>query len=379
MFLTLFTVVFSCSKVETLEKRTENMEDDMKSMKGTTEQLDKKMENMDENMELIKEDGRQAVSSTSRKDEFAILRDEDIPMGAKISAAKRLFYAFENQLWTGRKSDTEEVRNILFKDAVDELYEHLADFYRGYNAQETVVFINDANANYQAFFAIAATMHFNNSKQEMRLKGEQEFEIISMYDIIKTALKKYRENQALNDYEKVIIRGKNLKMTIDLLNARMNFITLLAVQDLVTEPEMFDEKWRDAARFKMNENWGDGLNLIDVPFEEQNMASKEEIIYRLDGALKTKNLILENTFPMHIDKGLTSLIENMSKPNEKHLGMIEKEDRLFYEFLYEISEIPVPTADDEALAEAEKTDDESSIKKFFKSLFSYKGILFEDN
>lgn len=353
MFCTLLTMLFSCSKVETLEKRTENMEDDMKSMKGTTEELDKKMENMDENMELIKEDGRQAVSSTSRKDEFAILRDENIDMGAKLSAAKRLFYAFENQLWTGRKSDTEEVREILFKDAVDELYEHLADFYRDYNLKDSVVFINHANENYQAFVAIAATMHFNNSKQELRLRDVTNVEIISMYDVIKTALKKYQAKEALTDYEKVIVRGKNLRITIDLLNARMNFITLLSIQDLITEPTMSSNDFYTAAAFQLTDGSVGDIDLIDARFEDQNIETQEEIIYRLDGALKTKNVLVDNRFPFVIDHGLTRLLENMNKPSEKEFNLLDSESQKFYDYLYAI--IDVPAVNFEEASQTEKT------------------------
>ena len=204
LFLSLLFLVFSCGKFEELDKRTETMEDDMKGMKKTTESMDKKMENMDRNTELVHRDNRQGFSSLMRNEEFRNLREEGIGIGAKLIAGQKLFYAFEHQLWTGVANDTEEVRNILFKDAFDEVYQSLSDFHRAYDPDDSVVFIDSASTDYQAFNVIAATMHFNNEKQEQRLHSLEGIEVFSIYSLIERALHKYYNNQELNEYEKVI-------------------------------------------------------------------------------------------------------------------------------------------------------------------------------
>ena len=312
---------FSCSKIKELEDRTENMEDKMDSMEKTTNHMDKKTGE-------LHEESRQGFSSSMRNEEFRNLRDPNIGIGGKIAASKKLFYAFEYQLWTGEDKDTEEERNVLFKAAFDELYQNLSDFHSGYDIDRSTLLVEDANTDTQAFYAISATMHFNNDKQEKRVHTTNKEEL-SIYDIIKTALDKFTQGKALTDYEELITRGDNLVITRDLLNARTRMLTVLAVKDMVAKPNVpgVVKKWFGSALLSVGDFFN--VEMFDEKFEAQTPHTQKEILRRLDGALKAKNIVLAQGMETFSDEYLEKALTNIEKPVLEK-GQIETSQTIEY-------------------------------------------------
>ena len=341
LVLMLLSSLVSCSKIKELEDRTENMETTMEDMekttgemKDTTEEMNETMDNMNQNMSDMYYQVRQKESSDTRDKELRNLRDEYTDMGAKLTAAKKFFYAFEYQLWTGNGDDTEEFRHTLIEDALEEFYRFMADFHDGFS-RTSPIDINKANVKTKAFYALATTMHFNNDKQITRAKKIDGMTLISIYDVIKNALEKYTAGTELNSYEQVVVRGGNYYITEDLLNARMNFITVLGIKDIVSKDKMGTMDKVHGFLFKYISKKLGRLSL-DSNYEVQNRYTQADATEKLDGALKTRKIIIENDLRLKMDKSIKSIIKNLKHPARQDDGTQNEEDTEVYDMLDEL-------------------------------------------
>lgn len=348
LILLSLTFLFSCSKVKELEDRTKNMEETMEKMEktttsmsntttqmkdtmgkmeqtttgmsNTTTQMSDTMDNMNENTTNMYLQIRQKEAADTRNKEMANLTDKYTDMGAKLTAGKKYFYSFEYQLWTGRGVDNEEYRNELIEEAMEEFYRMLNDLYSDYEAVSPVD-IDSANIRTKAFYALATTMHFNNLHQVHNVKkynknNAVQVEELSIYEILKSALAKYNNTETtleLTPAEVVAVRGFNIKITEALLNARMNFITALGVKDVVTKDHMSYGDMGRGLLYQMSRGRFGSLNL-DSKFEVQNVYTQADVRKKLDGALKTKKIIVESNFIARLDGKISSIIKNLHRP-----------------------------------------------------------------
>ena len=355
LFLLVFTSFYSCSKIEELENRTESMDNSTKEMKDitkemsdTTKEMNETTNDMQGTTEVMRENteellmlSRQGATSDLREKAKNVFLNKDRGMGDVLTAAKKYFYAFEYQVWNGRGEDTLEEREALLLNAMEEFYRLLNDLNKGYTAA-TPIEIESAGTANKAFYALATTMHFNNDKQASRVGKYEGVEEISMYDIIKSSLEKFNAGEQLHEYEQVVVLGENYRITENLLNARLNFVTALGIKDMVTGQQGMTygqllqagalKKWylRPFRRY--------GAIRVNSTFELQNVYTQEDIKMKLDGAVQTKNILAGSNFNTKLDKYLHSIIKNLSTPNLSDDGRQNEENLEVYNLLDTILE-----------------------------------------
>lgn len=317
LVVVLGSTFISCSKVKELEDKTDNME-------STMEKMNKTMNNMDSNMTNMYRQVRQKESEDTRTKQMDILRDSNLSMGAKLTAAKKYFLAFEYQMWTNTGFDTKEFREKLVEDAMEELYRELTDIYAGYTGISPLD-IDNANADTEAFYALATTAHFKNIYQESLLEDHPELEELDLYDMMKKSLKLYKRNKPLKGAMAVPVRGQNLEMTREILGARMNFMTALALKDMVNRNEM---NLRDKARGALFKVFGNGIGSLNLnsKFEVQNRYTQKDIVKKLNSALTAKKVLNSTGGKARLDSSLSSIITNLRVVKKSNASAKQKQE-----------------------------------------------------
>ncbi len=302
----LASVFIGCSKVEDLEKKTDNME-------ATMERMDRTMNHMDHTMTPMYLQIRQKESEDTRSKQITKLNDVQVNMGAKLTAAKKYFLAFEYQFWTNTGIDDQGYRELMLEDALEEFYRSLVDYHAQYAPISPIHLEEDASNSTKVFYSLAATMHFNNPHQLKMIKSNPQFEKISIYDVIKKALKNYTEDKELDHAQIVVVRGQNLEMTEALINARMNFLVGLALKSLVNKKNMGWKEKLTALLYTISSGRLGSLSLASE-FEQQNKVTQKDIHSKLDGALKAKKVLVANNMSVNLDASIRSILINLRKP-----------------------------------------------------------------
>ena len=298
MLLVSLTLL-SCGKIKELEEKTDNMEHTMV--------------HMDSNMTTMFLQVRQKESEDTRSKQIEKLEDSNTDMGAKLTAAKKYLIAYEYQSWTGDGVDNHPYRAELMLDAMEEFYRILSDYSSSYIPTSPVE-INKANNRTKILYALATTLHFNNVYQENLAHRTNGMETTSILDIMKSALQKNTAAQKLTEAEIVVVRGQNLAITKTLLNARMNFMTALAVKDLVTKDNMSKKNLFKGLLYSVSKG-SYGKLVLDSVYEKQNTYTQEDITAKIDSANKAKAVLIANKMSVNFDRKLKSILKNLKRPS----------------------------------------------------------------
>jgi len=314
----MLPVVFaSCSKVEKLEGQLDKVSTTTAEVKEETEI----MKTMDG---LMFKEVRQKEFKDSRLKELEIIRRKDTEMGEKLTSAAAFFKALEFQLWTGLEFDTIEYREEMMTEAMDEFYRKLTDVYSSLQKRKcpvvckkrlnamTPISLPRRQINERTFYALATTMHINNTHQESLFRNDKfsHAALTSTYDIVKSALTKELNSAHLNPAEEVVVRGQNKEISIELLKARINFITALAVKDMTKRENMSFGNKIKALTFNITGGTLGNI-IIDSEFEEANTVTQIDINSKLSEALKTKELLNSLGIEFNMDNSLYSILDNL--------------------------------------------------------------------
>lgn len=342
--LALPLVLASCSKVEELDKRTKSMESATSSMSGTTKGMSDTTDRMKEVTSEMYKQIRQKEAEDTRNKKLDILKDDSVDMGQKLTAASVMYKSFEYQLWTGKGFDSLEFREDLMLEAMDEFYRNISDVYSNLEKKTCPLLCKKRidkisplklnNNDTRFFYALATTMHMNNSNQThlfktLNIQGAEE---TSLYDIIKSALIKDKAGAYLTASEEVAVRGQNKEISLKLLDARVNFLTALAVKDMSTQEDMGFKDTTNALIFKITGGTIGKLTLDSV-FEEVNNVTKMDINSKLVAAIKTRSVLKKLEYNFELDKSLNSIIKNLA------MDQVTDADGVTTEFLINLNEL----------------------------------------
>lgn len=344
--LMLPVVIVSCSKVEKLESQMDTMSSKTTNMSTTTGEMKDTTETMKTMTGLMFKEVRQKESKDTRVKELEIIRRADTEMGEKITSAAAYYKALEYQLWTGLEFDTVEYRNELMKEAMEELFRKLTDIYSSLQEKKCPVFcqkrikamspisLKRKQVNERSFYALATTLHINNSHQENLFQTEifSHASLVSAYDIITSALAKDSNQEYLEEWEMVVVRGENKEIAIELLKARANFITALAIKDMANKDNMKISKKMQALLFDISQGLLGNI-ILDSKFEQANLTTQLDINKKLTEALKTKEQLRSLGIEFKMDNSLFSILENLEVDQSLDAGPI------MTEFLMLISEL----------------------------------------
>lgn len=305
VLLAVLTLSVSCSKVK-------DAENNMKSMKDTTTEMSKTTEKMEENTTVMYQQVRSKEAEDTRNKKFEILNDKEADFGTRIAAAAVYFKSFEFQLWTGSGEDTQHVREVLMLDAANEFTRRVCDTYKKINVKRlSPVKEGKGQADEHTFYALAATMHMTHHFQDGLVEKKPRVKKTSFYDIVKSALRKDDLGEPMADYEEVLVSGINKEIMTELIKARVDMLSALALKDLTDKRNMTIGQKLKGLLFKVTAG---NLGSIDLPetYPGANDATKNRVITYLDGALKARNFLGEIDVKKDLEKTIKSAFQKIS-------------------------------------------------------------------
>lgn len=299
----------ACSKVKELDKRTENLEKSTEKMSSTTE-------NMGTTMDVQYQQLRSGDTAALRLNTFTHMMDPKVGIGNKIADACIYFKAMEYQLWSDSEFDDEYMREKLHEDAVSEFTKRLSDIYAHIDIKKMSPTVEGKRHNDElAFYAFAVSLHMNHHFQDILTMKKSKLQEESMYDIIKKALAKNANRKLLLQHEEELVNGPNKDMMIDLLKARVDILSALALKNLTRKGDMNITQKAKGAIFKIT---GGRLGSIDLPevysTDDETTNNKTELY--LDAAVSTKNFLRSIGVGKQPEKTLKSAFKNIDF-NEK--------------------------------------------------------------
>lgn len=299
-YLAAFLVLsVACSKVQKIDKRTESME------KATTE-VSATTESMKETTSIMYRQIRSKEAEDTREKKFQILMDDEADFGTRMNAAAVYFKSQEFQLWSYSEIESDDLK-AYYLDAANEFTRRMIDLSERINPKKLSPI--RPNKMEMSFLALSVTMHMNHHFQEEAVKLKNQ-PTVSFYDLIKKALMKEKEAKTLLAHEEVLLNGHNREVLIDLVKARVDMFSAMALDNLTDKDNMTLKQKTKALVFKIT---GGRLGSIDLPetYEKCNEATKVFVEKYLDQALKAKLFLREIGVEKSLDKTLKAAFKEI--------------------------------------------------------------------
>lgn len=298
--LTLCLVLsVACSKVQKIDKRTESMERATTEVSTTTEA-------MKETTSVMYRQIRSKEAEDSREKKFQILMEDEADIGTRINAAAVYFKSLEFQLWSHSEIENNDIKSY-YLDAANEFSRRMIDLYERINTKK-ISPIRPSKME-MSFYALSVTMHMNHHFQEEVTKIKNQG-TVSFYDLVKKALLKDKELKNLEPHEEVLLNGQNREVLIELIKARVDMMSAMALNNLTNKDEMNLSQKTKAIIFKIT---GGRLGSIDLPetYGKSNEATKVFTEKYLDQALKAKLFLREIGVEKKLDKTLKAAFKEI--------------------------------------------------------------------
>jgi hypothetical protein len=312
----------SCSKLDDMGKNAKAASDN--SGKAATAASDSREEIAHSRMMQ-----RSGGSSQSRREALAALKEMD-SFEMKVTEASKFVKAFEYQLWTGQKYDTEEYLLQLYDDAMKEFFRSLVEV----NGAQSIL---DTDTNpFRAFnkskkdrdlnvFALAVSMHGIHNVQEHVIvpREVKRKTTISIYDIIKMALVKIEKvekglmnNADLEEFEHEVYANKDVAMR--LINIRANMLlTMNLVKVSNLKGSKIDALLLGSSRLN---------NRFNSKFPSLNLGEKRQANKYLDGARKVKVFLESIGHEVVLLSKLKTYYSKMRLPKDSSISTMSKND-----------------------------------------------------
>jgi hypothetical protein len=305
----------ACSKVKELDKRTENMEKATSKMSATTDDLK-------DTTTVMYQQIRSKEAEDTRDEKFDILLRDEADMGSRVTAAGVYFKSMEFQLWNDNGTfDDQNALEVLYIDAANEFTRRMNDLYSKVDTKDMSPTGEDKMD--LSFYAVAAAIHMNHTYQE-DVARRKHIETVSMYDLIKKALLKDANHKPLQEHEEILINGINKEIMIELIKARVDIMSALALKNLTDKREMTLSQKASGLLFKAS--FGK-LGKIDLPgvYDESNDATKTYATKYLESANKAKAFLKEIGVTKSLEKTVKSAYKNINL-GEGKAGAVVKMD-----------------------------------------------------
>ncbi len=299
LFILSIALLSACSKVKEIEKRTQSLERSTEEVSTTTEELL-------ETTTVMFQQNRAREAEATREEKFQILMDDEAELGGRITAAGVYLRSFEFQLWSGNPTfDDQRALDQYYLDAVNEFTGRSADLFEKINLRRMSTVRKDKME--MSFYALAASLHLNHTFQEEQARNTGR-PLVSMYSLIKNALKKEKERQTLLPHEEVLLSGINKEIMTEFLKARVDILSAFALRNLTDSSDMTLTQRAKSLIFRIT---GGRLGEIDLPevYEQTNAATRNSITRYLDDAVATRQFLKT----VDIDKVLERTLESAFK------------------------------------------------------------------
>lgn len=272
--LAVLVSVSSCSKKE----------DKKSTLDSRTEQITKEMTVIQKQLEIVQE--------KSRDDKYEILMNPNMGLDSKITATKDIMEIM-NTLMVRDPMKSEEIAEDLMEEFTHRLRDiHSQIKFKNMNA------LNDNGHFGNSFYAVAA-----------ELEGP-------VYDLIKLALKKEKAGRTLNFAESIIVLQDNKEMMINLIQARMDILSVFALQNLTDKNKMGFCGKTKSLLFTISFGL---IGSIDYPetYATANEATKNKIEDHLEKAVESKKYLAELNINHKLSKKLNSALKEIKFGEKK--------------------------------------------------------------
>lgn len=280
-----------------------------------------KVKQIENNLETTAQGARSGMASGARDNQMEKIKDPNIDIAGKITAAAKFYKALEFNSWNpGTSYDDDFSRQEMLLDASKEFIRNLTDIYAQVadkieKGKLTPIHL-DWNKpkkfekyNYdKAFYALAVAMHEKHFLQEKNA-SKNGFHAVSFYDILKSTLKREHNGANLTEAERELLTYNNRKMLIALMNARIDMLLALAIKDSMNTN---DPKVLAAGLYLMTGKMGK-LSFPSI-LEKSSKTNKKETNRKYDAALSTYDFMLEISERPEIDKRVKNILDNVILP-----------------------------------------------------------------
>jgi hypothetical protein len=174
-----------------------------------------------------------------------------------------------------------------------------------------------------SFYALSVAIHMNHSFHDLVAKSEGK-EALSMYDLVKNALIKDKNGKRLREHEEILLNGINKEILIELIKARVDMLSALALKNLTDKRDMTLGQKAKALLFKVSGGrWGD----IDLPevYDKSNEATKIYTEKYLDGAVKAKQFLVDIGVEKQLEKTVKSALKGIDLNESEDSGSTSKD------------------------------------------------------
>lgn len=277
-------------------------------MEKSTEKVSTTTDEMKNTTSIMYQQIRSKEAEDTRDEKFDILMGDEAEFGTRITAAGVYYKSMEFQLHTGNGDfDTEENLKEFYLDSANEFTRRLCDLYERINVKKMSPTKN--NKMEMSFYALAVSMHMNHSFHDLIAKSKQE-EAVSMYDLLKQALRKEKNGKKLKEHEEVLLNGINREIMVELIKARVDILSALALKNLTDKRDMTLGQKAKALLFKIS---GGRFGDIDLPevYDKSNEATKIYTEKYLDAAVKTKAFLKEIAIEKPLEKTVKTALKNI--------------------------------------------------------------------
>jgi hypothetical protein len=319
--LACLLVIGACSKDKELDKRTESMEKATEKVSTVTNE----MKGTTDSMYLQLRSGN---SLATRNQEFdKLMSDEEhVLIRTRIAGACGFFKAFEYQLWTDNQSfDDERSRQIMYVDAVTEFTRRAGDLYESIGSDIKKMSPTNQSSRHKneiAFYAIAVSLHLNHNYQDEVVRQDSKLQTNSIYDMMKKALTKEKNKRMMDEHEDILLNGTNREVMIELIKARVDIMTALALGNLTNKRDMTLGQKAKGALFKITGGW---IGKIELPetYTGLNDSTKMWTEKYLNAALESRDFLKTIGVKKALEKTLKSAMKEIDF-DEKKLTKDEK-------------------------------------------------------
>jgi hypothetical protein len=315
VILACLLITTACSKVNELDKRTQNME-------KSTEKVSTVTDEMKDTTSTMYQQIRSKEAEDTRDEKFQILMGKEADFGTRITAAGVYFKSMEFQLHTDNGDyDTDKNLNEFYIDAANEFTRRMCDLYEKIHLDKMSPTKN--NKMDMSFYALSVAIHMNHSFHDLVAKSEGK-EALSMYDLVKNALIKDKNGKRLREHEEILLNGINKEILIELIKARVDMLSALALKNLTDKRDMTLGQKAKALLFKVSGGrWGD----IDLPevYDKSNEATKIYTEKYLDGAVKAKQFLVDIGVEKQLEKTVKSALKGIDLNESEDSGSTSKD------------------------------------------------------
>lgn len=322
LVIALMLLSGACSKVQELDKRTHNMEKSTEKMSSTTD-------NMEANTSAMYQQVRSGDTAALRLKSYEHMTQKGTAAGDKIADACIYFKAMEFQLWTDNQSfDNDHMRDALYLDAANEFTKRLTSTYDKLKKRVNKMSPTNTSQKHsdeQVFYAFGVSLHMNHHWQEdLVTEKKSELQTVSMYDLVKSALSKdHSGSYDLKEHEEILVNGENKEMLIELLKARVDMLSALALKNLTDKDQMTLGQKAKGALFKITGGLLGSINL-PVVYSKSNEPTKKWTEKYLEAAVKTQDFLRSIEVEKRLEKTLRSAFKNINFNEQENSGEPEQ-------------------------------------------------------